>query len=381
MGTDDEGATAAGRASGQVASRPAGVWPDLGDHLAAWTAAGLIDSTQAGAIARWEQTKGSSVPASRRSVFVEALAYVGGAVIAAALVTITVGYWERFDRATHIAIPAAATAILFVAGLAIPSRLGDAGVRARSTVWLVSVPTLIGLLVVLVDVPSIADGWRVGAGAAIYAVALWLAHRTVLQHAAAFGTVAFFAVSLAQTERDTGTAIGVVMAVVSLVWGLASWGGLLPGQGRWLAPASPTRRTSSWAAAAPQRGWGIGLAAIGLAVSATVLSSTDRAPWVGVLPVLVILAAAIALGHVAIVVIGALAALIAVPVVAGHYLQSTLAVALVLLATGAVMVLFAVLIVRRRARSTPDSRAAPASGTGDAASTSSSTRSAGSAPG
>ena len=357
---------------------------DIGARLAEWTAAGLIDAAQAERIARWERANRSAdgaAPAARRSVLVEALAYVGGAVIAAALVIVVFGYWDRFDRVTHIVIPAAATAVLFIAGAAIPARLGDVGVRVRATVWLVSVATLIGLLVVLVDVPSIAEESQprlVSGGAAIYAAALWLAHRTVLQHAAAFGAVVFFAVALAQPERNTATAIGVVVAVVSLVWGLAAWRGLLPGLGRWLAPASPWRRASGWAAAEGQRDWGMAASAVGLTVSAVVLSSVARAPWVGALPVLVILAAAIALGDVVIVVIGALSALIVVPAVTDHYLHSTLAVALVLMATGAVMVLLAVLIVRRRGRATRGSRAAPATGTDDAASTSSSTRSDGS---
>jgi hypothetical protein len=356
----------------------------LQDRLAEWAAAGLIDAAQAERITRWEAAHHGAAPSPRRSVVVEALAYVGGAVIAAALVIVVFGYWDRFDRATHIAIPAAATALLLIAGMAIPRRLGDVGVRVRATVWFVSVATWIGLLVVLADVPSIADDSRlmvVGGGAAIYAVALWLVHRTMLAHAASFGAVEFFAVSLAQPEHTAAVVIGLVIAAVALAWGLAAWRGLLPGLGRWLASASPASRTGAWAAAAGQRDWGIGLSAIGLTISAVVMSSTARAPWIGVLPVLLILAAAIALGNVGVVVVGAVAALIVIPAVVDHYLHSTLAVALVLLATGAVMVLLAVLIVRRRGRATPGSRGAPGSATGGAVSTSSSIRFGGSARG
>jgi hypothetical protein len=384
MSTDDAVGDAVDREPSPPTGQGVGPGADLQERLEEWAAAGLIDAAHVERITRWEAARRGVAPVPRRSVVVEALAYVGGAVIAAALVIVAFGYWDRFDRATHIAIPAAATAMLLIAGLATPRRLGAVGVRVRATVWLVSVATCIGLLVVLVDVPSIAEDSRpmvVGGGAAIYALALWLVHRTVLQHAAAFGAVEFFAVSVVQPVRDAEIGIGVVMGAVALAWGLAAWRGLLPGLGRWLAPASPASRADAWAAAARQRDWGIGLAAIGLTVSAVVLSSINGAPWIGLLPVLVILAVAIALGNVGVVVIGAIAALIVIPAVVDHYLHSTLAVALVLLATGAVMVLLAVLIVRRRGRITRDSPAVPGSATGVAAWTSSSTRSDGSAPG
>ncbi len=384
MSTDDAVADVVDREPSPSTRQGADPGARLQDRLAEWAAAGLIDAEQAERITRWEAEHYGTGPSPRRSVVVEALAYVGGAVIAAALVIVVFGYWDRFDRATHIAIPAAATALLLIAGMAIPRRLGDVGVRVRATVWFVSVATWIGLLVVLVDVPSIADDSRlmvVGGGAAIYAVSLWLMHRAALQHAAAFGAVEFFAVCLAHPERTSAVVVGFLMAAVALAWGLAAWRGLLPGLGRWLASASPTPtpRAGAWAAAAGQRDWGIGLSAIGLTISAVVMSSTARAPWIGVLPVLMILAAAIALGNVGIVVVGAVAALIVIPTVVDYYLRSTLAVALVLLATGAVMVLLAVMIVRRRGRITPGSRGAPGSVTGGAASTSSSTRSGGSA--
>jgi hypothetical protein len=381
MSTDDAVADAVDREPSPPTGQGVGPRADLQERLREWAAAGLIDAAHVERITRWEAAHRGVAPVPRRSVAVEALAYVGGAVIAAALVTVAFGYWDRFDRATHIAIPAAATAMLLVAGLAVPRRLGDVGVRVRATVWLVSVATCIGLLVVLVDVPLIAEASRlvvVGGGAAIYALALWLVHRTVLQHAAAFVAVEFFAVSVVQPVRDAEIGIGVVMGAVALAWGLAAWRGLLPGLGRWPAPAS---RAGAWAAASGQRDWGIGLAAIGLTVSAVVLSSINGAPWIGLLPVLLILTVAIALGNVGVVVIGAVAALIVIPTVVDHYLHSTLAVALVLLATGAVMVLLAVLIVRRRGRSTPGSPEVPGSATGVAAWTSSSTRSDGSAPG
>jgi hypothetical protein len=332
---------------------------DLLDHVAEWAAAGLIDNAQAQRIISWEAENRRQSGLSRRSVLVEALAYGGGAVIAAALLIVTFGYWDRFDRAAHIAIPAGATAALLIAGLAVPRRLGAAAGRVRATAWLVSVATGIGLLVVLIDVPSIADESRlplVGGGAAIYTAVLWLAHRSPLQHAAAFGSILLFAVSLAQPERNTEVAIGVVLATVALAWGVAAWRGLLPGLGRWLAPTG-ARRGDPWTAAAGQRRWGMGLSAVGQAAGAVVLSSVNTAPWVGLLPVLVILIAAIALTDVGIVVIGAISALIVIPAVVENYLHSTLAVALVLLATGAVMLLLAVLIVRRHGRATPDNRA------------------------
>lgn len=334
-------------------------------ELDRWVAAGLVTPEQAKAIAAFEAASpndqsattattragGADVShaAARQRLVIEALTYVGSAVIIAALTVVTVGYWESLGRAWQITIPAFATGGLLVAGAVIPAGLGAVGVRSRGALWMVSTATFTGLAAVVAD----ALGWvgpsvprAVSILAFLYALPLWLRHRFVTQQAASFAATLFVAVAMFRTLTHGVAAAGIAISIVGIAWGIAARQGWLPGQGRLLPPAAVS--ADSGPAAAAERKWGTGIAAGGAAIGAIMLANSEATAWSGVLPVVVILAAGIAWGSIAVIVIGALASLVAFPAIAEHYLHSTVAVAVVLLATGAVMVAIAVTMVRRR---------------------------------
>lgn len=325
-----------------------------------WVAVGLLDEAAAARIREYEAARAPAVPAApvttaagppvRQSTVIEALSYVGGAVIAAGLMMVTFGYWESLPTAWQVAIPLAATVVLIVAGAVVPQRLGPIATRLRGALWMVSVATMAGLLIVI----AIQREWDdltaprfVAAGTFAYAAVLWAVHRTTVGQLAAFVAAEMVALAVISGENGIdGAAAGVVIAAVALAWGVAAATGSLPGTGRYLPPAGGAVSDS----AAAERRAGLRMAAVGAGVAAIVLAASGAATWTGVLPVLAVVVAAVALSDVAMVIIGAVAALIAVPMVADYYLRSTLAVALVLLITGGLLVAVAVGMVRRRGK-------------------------------
>ncbi len=342
--------------------------PELDARLAGWVAAGLISAGQAEAIARFEMRPQPGPPPApaprgpapgmptsqhRRSVLVEALVYLGSAVVLAALVIVTAGYWYAFDRAARIAIPAAATVVLVAGGAAVPQRLAAMGSRVRGLLWLLSAATAALLLVVLVDVPSISAETGVllvAAGVFGLSVVLWVLHRTPAQQLAAFAAAELLAIAaVVRIPVGGGVPEGVALGATALLWGLLAVSGSLPGGGRYLPALRRVAAAAqdSWQVGAPQRRWGLGLASVGAVVSAIVLAAQQGWPAAGIVPVALAVAAAIAFGDLVMLGIAAAGTMVVLPMVVGHYFDSTLSVALVLLATGGVLIGLALLVARR----------------------------------
>jgi hypothetical protein len=339
---------------------------DLAAQLDHWVAAGLISAEQAAGIARWEQLAGAALtgpdrlPATgrtegatpRRSVAVEALAYLGGAVILAALVVATVGYWSELTRAARIAIPLSATVVLLLAGVAARPRFGAASSRVRGVLWLLCSATLAVLLVVLTDVPSTTGSaalLEVAAGLTMGTWALWLAHRAVPQQMAAFAAVQVLAVAVANAAAEPGGVLdGAAMAAVALAWGISAWYGLLPGVDGRPASVGDAARRAGRPIGADQRRVGLLLAAVGTCVGAVVLAVQQGTAWLGVLPVVLVVVAAVMTADLVMVGIGAAGTLIVLPIVVHAYVESLLSMALVLLAAGAALVAVALWVARHR---------------------------------
>lgn len=339
---------------------------DLRARLAGWVEAGLISADQADEIAAWEgsrQPAPGSTPAPapvapRRTVVVEALAYLGGAVILTALLVVTLAYWYLFGRGVRIAIPAVSTAILLVAGALVPQHLGAAAARMRGVLWLLSSATFAAATIVVVDLPDLSAGTAilVVAGALLaQTVPLWLAHRGSTQQLAAFVALELLALGVVVHMDGGGTAGGVALTAVALVWGLLAWRGLMPGGGRWL-PSVAATGADPWSAGAAQRRWGLVLAAAGSVIGAVVLAAQQDRSWLGLLGVILVVAAAIALSDLALLGVGAVGTLVVLPMVVDHYVSSPLVTALVLLIAGAAMIGLAVMVARRRPRTPTDSR-------------------------
>jgi uncharacterized membrane protein len=339
--------------------------PGLEAQLARWTSAGLLSADQADRIREWESRRESAAestadavtrppPAARRSLAVEGLAYVGGVIILAAVILVLAGSWHTLSTATRIALMASGTMALLLAGSLLSQRWGQFADRLRGVLWLLSTAGLTGLLILVVDGADLS-GERsilmVSLGSVVYSAGLWLLHRSTAQHVAAFGAAEFLAVGIAlQIPDQDGQAVGVAMVAIGVLWGVLARIRLLPGTSASRLPPGGTP-----AAGGPEL-WhqrlGLALAAVGSAIGAIILGIQPEQPWLGAVAIALVVAVAIALGDLAVLSVGSVGTLIVLPVLVGHYFASTIAVALVLLGAGALLVVLAVLVARRRHRKT-----------------------------
>lgn len=318
--------------------------------LERWVAEGLVTADQAAQIEAAEQVRATApappattrpdVPlAGRRSLVSEALGYVGGVLMIAAVVLLVTWYWEDMAVAVRVGLVAAAAVLSLVAGLAVPDRLGAAGRRLRAVLWLISVVAFAGLLGLIgsevlewqrdQDVVTLA-----AAGTVPYAGALWWRQRSVLQQIGLFAAVIMTAVST--VERIDGAenvVIGLAVWGIGVAWFVLAWTG----------PVAP-RRT------------GYVLASLALVFGA---QATMPEGWWGHLLTLATVAAlitvAVLISDLAVLAIGALGAVRALPQSLAEYLPGNIAVPLGLLVAGAVLVIVAVRITRDRGGTTgPD---------------------------
>lgn len=335
--------------------------------LRRWVEAGVLDAEQAARIGAFERDHpepvepGDNAPAPLMSAAVEALIYVGGAVILAAISVVMAGYWDQMGFAGRLAIPAAGTVILLAAGLLVPRRWADAGVRMRAALWITGTATFFALMTIAVsraDWNSDTEMLTVTAVVTVLAAVLWLAHRAAPQQLAAFAAVTALGVAVWNMaigfDGDGSVGGGAAMVLVGLAWAGLAWRQVPPGCGRWAPPTVfgdlPRDAGDLAGRALRQRRWGLGLGAAGATLGAVVMAASATAPWLGLLPLALLLTAGVIVGDLLVLIIAAVGAVITLPLVTSHYLQSTIATALVLLAVGAAMVALAILVARRQAR-------------------------------
>lgn len=109
-------------------------------HIASvqrWVTAGLLDEEQARAIERFEADRRASIPVPRVSPAIEALAYVGGALLTSGIGMLVSRFWDDIGATGHLVLVAiAALGTGFVGGI-----VGEAepvATRLRGFMWAVS---------------------------------------------------------------------------------------------------------------------------------------------------------------------------------------------------------------------------------------------------
>ena len=325
-----------------VEVHPTGLRGDLPALLDHWVAAGLITEQQADGIRTdqaWRAEPSGRAGASGRTVpstpvLTEALGYLGGVLVLVGTVLLASRYWDDTPLVVRLGLVATATGLLLAAAPAVPARLGAVGDRARAVLWLLSVACFAGFLVLLGD-QVVLDAERfggadlalfTGAGTAAYAIVLWRRRRTGVQQAAVLGALSVTVAAGAAQVAAADTAPGLAVWMLSLVWLGLAWRG-------WLDP----RRAAYL------------LGSIGALLGATIAAGENWGLVLAVVTAAALVGAAVVLGDLAVLGIGAVGTLVFLPTATYRFFPGALAAPLGLLVTGLLLLAAAQRTTRRRA--------------------------------
>lgn len=212
-------------AADPVARRPgAGVsngGSALEELLLRCTADGVITPDQADAMRRY----GSVEPSSGikvRQIVLEALGYLGGALVCAGSALLAARYWGDLATGWRLVVLGGAAGILLAAGSVVPAGSAALGRRMRAVLWVGSLGCFAGGLAVWADsvlgLSGRGLGLAVSAGCAAYAIGLWTAHRSLLQQMAMMVVVAVTAANALAYGFDVPDLPGAGVWGVGLVW-------------------------------------------------------------------------------------------------------------------------------------------------------------------
>lgn len=300
---------------------------DLRERLEIWQREGLMQADQAARIVAFEETK----PGRRFPPWMEAVAYLGAALIILALIILAAEIWEDLNEPTQLISAVAVTVLLLAAGVLLRRADEPAAERAGGFAWLLAV------------VGSGFAGWIFGEAilelrderaallsfsvALLAAIPLWMLSRTTTQvigMGLAFGFVA--ATAMAQVEPTPEWGFGVALAAAGTIFMLLTWAGILE-------PARPAYAIGA-----------LGVLSIGFFEALTVM------PWpvVGLAVTLGLMALAVRLEQGLVLGISVVGLFIYVPATVFQLFGDSVGVPVALLITGVVLILGLVLVVRLR---------------------------------
>lgn len=298
-----------------------------------WVAQGIITPEQA---ARMRESRRLGAPdavavlhPARSSLAVEALGYLGGLIAAVATLLIAAQYWSQISTPVHMLIVGVAAAALLTAGLAVPERLGEAGVRLRAVLWLGSTAATSGFLAVLGNEALAMDDADVmlftAAGTTALATGLWAVHRVIVQQIAMMvGAMLVAAAAIADFVMSDALP-GVGVWGVGAVWLLLGWGGLL----------RPRRAA-------------VALGGASAVVGAMITVSSDAGIIFAIVTTALIVSVAVLFQDLVLLAVGALGVVQVLPAALTRWFPDSLAAPFALLWFGGMLVGAALWIARRR---------------------------------
>jgi hypothetical protein len=269
-----------------------------GAGLQRWVAAGLIADDQARAITAFEQAQATARPKPRVSPAIEALAYVGGVLLAVGAAMLVGQSWDRLGTGGHLAVLGAAAVLTGVVG-GVAGESDPVTWRLRGFLWALSsvaVSAAVGVFVFEVPDPGgQAVALSAAASGAIASAAYWQLRERPLQHVITFvGIAVSVGVAIFWIGgAGTNAAIGFALWLLGGLWAGLAWqrrippamvgfplgvaatlvaSGIVTGQIEWLAPLLGLATASAWV--------GIGIATSEpLAMAPGVLGVFVYLPW------------------------------------------------------------------------------------------------------
>lgn len=295
--------------------------------LERWVEAGLIDPETAEAIESYEGRLAEGQGVGRG---IEAIAYLGSALILIAVSLLAVEFWAEIAPWGRFALTAGVTAVLLVVGYLLGRSEVPAVERAQTFAWFLaafgvalSATVAAGDLAELDDQDSFLFVAGVSFGAA---VVLWWLRSSILQMVAmGLGAYATVIALVSRFENAPDWVFGLSFAGVGLVWLLLTWTGFF------------TPSKTSYAVA------GVGLLLISFP------EAIDM-PWplLGLLAGLALMGISVALRENVLLGLGVLGLFIYIPMTIFELFGETVGVPFALLITG--LVLLGVVLVTVRLR-------------------------------
>jgi hypothetical protein len=310
----------------------------LRDELDRWTAAGIIDAGQAARIESAEQALagGRDAVAGRRSLplVAEVFGYLGAAIAISAGFVAVRQLWPRVPPAATLSFTAVAAVVLIVAGAVLRTGGEPAYARLRSVLWLLATLSGTGFAAILAgEVLHLGDHGVLLTATAVWAglaIPLWWCGKSALPHVVMFaGLAALLCACLYQVDPGLPAAgYGTASWVLSALWGVAAWRGVI-------APPAA----------------GLAAASVGVLAGATLTMGHPAGQALAVLTVAGLLGIGVALRRVMFTAFGAAGTLWVVPATASRYLPGSVAAPLAVAVVGLVLLALAVRIARTRKKS------------------------------
>lgn len=305
----------------------------LDEHLAHWVEDGLVTSEQAERIRASERSLGEQAPPARSPLVVEALAYVGGALVVIATLLLAGRYWGDLPTAGRVTLVGAGAAVLMTVGALLPAAPGTAGARLRSAVWLLSTAATAGFLALVadqvLDLTGADAGLLVTAGTAGQAAVLWRASPLLPQQAAFFAALCGTAATVLAEAAPSGQA-GDALPGLGLLGVGAGWVALA------LAGRVGPRRAS------------LALGGLGVVIGSMYVQQASWGHVVGLVAVAGLVVLALRFDELLLLALGTVGLFGVLPSAVSAWFPGTVAVPVVLLLCGGLLVLVALRAARRR---------------------------------
>jgi hypothetical protein len=241
------------------------------DH---WTAAGFIDTELAD---RMRADVGEVGTADRRrAAAVEALTYLGSAVVLVGAALIAAQYWPDLATAARVAVVAGTSAVLLLAGALVPGHTDGAAARLRAVLFLASTAGVVGALALMAD-DVLGLAWSdsfllVSAGTTGYAATLWVVTRSPAQQVGMMAAAAATAAALLNRADIDDDLPGLGVWAVGVAWVALGWAGALRPRRLALALGAATAIFGAMLTAGSDLGLVLALGTVGATVAAAVLA-------------------------------------------------------------------------------------------------------------
>jgi hypothetical protein len=312
--------------------------PDLSTLVDRWVSTGIITTEQAERIRADLASSGydtAKPPARPVSLVAEGLGYLGGVIVVVGLALVLGLSWDALSAVGKVAVAVTVLVALAVAGAFIPvERLGATGARLRGVLWTAAAIALAAALGLTADellhwrdsdqIVLLATG-----GATIASAGAWLVSRHLLQHLSTITWLLITAWNGTLLATDSDLPANLAVWGIGVVWFVLGLLNILP------------RRSAAVAGS------------IGTMIGGLLLMGEDWGTLFALGTAVALVAIAVLRRELAVLGVGSVGTLIALPIAVDEYFPGVLPAALSLVAGGLALVAIAILTARRR--STPTS--------------------------